>query len=275
MAGQKNAKKSQSIDAKNQNKGGFILAGDWVKLCPSDRAGGEMVIEKIKERKNRFIRPAIANIDQLFIVIASYPQPDLKMVDKLIVNGLSQNIDPIICLNKSDINSPDFVNQISAQYKHRKIVHLSGQDGQIDAMIPLIKNKLTALCGQSAVGKSTIINAILGNSARKTQGLSQIGRGKNTTTDTQLFSVFGGLVADTPGFSLADTIGVDHNDLDLFYPEFASYLGKCKYHRCNHLSEPDCAVTAAVSAKKINKERFDRYQEIFKQIKEKRDSVFK
>ena len=255
---------------KFSKKGGSILAGDFVRVDVANK-----VILSVKERKNKLVRPAVSNIDQLFIVIACVPVPDLKMLDKMIINALQKNITPIICINKSDINTSDFVAQITGQFKGIKIIESSAIMGLVEQIKKLLKEKLSVLAGQSAVGKSTIINALIGDDVREVGDLSQgIKRGKNTTTNTELFKVGGGLLADTPGFSLTELFGVEHNDLDLYYPEFEKWRGQCKYHRCNHVGEPGCAVEANKEKGKYEM-RYNRYIEIFNELKEKWDSKYK
>jgi len=249
-------------------KGGTILAGDFVKADIDNK-----VILSVEHRKNKLIRPAVANVDQLIMVISSLPQPDFKMLDKMIINAFKKNIQPIICINKCDINSQDFINQISTQYKDIKIIQTSAEQAKITMLKNLLKNKLSVLAGQSAVGKSTIINALTKSQTQKTNELSKaIQRGKNTTTNTQLFKINDGLLADTPGFSLTELFEVEHDDLDLYYPEFEKYRGECKYHRCNHIGEPNCAV---IENKDKYEQRYNRYLEIFSELKNKKENQYK
>jgi len=260
--------KGGDVHNKFSKKGGTILAGDFVRVDIENR-----VIMNVAERKNRLIRPAVSNIDQLFIVIACVPAPDLRMVDKMIINALQKDIKPIICINKSDINTNDFAKHIMAQYKGIKIIQSSAILGLIDQIKKLLKNKLSVLAGQSAVGKSTIINALIGDNTRKIGDLSKaIQRGKNTTTNTELFKINGGLLADTPGFSLTELFEVEHDDLDLYYAEFDKLRQECKYHRCNHLNEPNCMV---IKNKAKFQERYDRYIEIFHELKEKHENKYR
>ena len=254
--------------SKFSKKGGTILAGDFVRVDIENK-----VILSVENRKNKLIRPAVSNIDQLFIVICCVPAPDFKMVDKMIINALQKNITPIICINKSDINTPDFTKQIAVQYKCIKTIESSAVLGLTDQIKKLLKNKLSVLAGQSAVGKSTIINALIGDKTRRIGDLSRaIQRGKNTTTNTELFKINGGLLADTPGFSLTELFEIEHNDLDLYYPEFEKFRQECKYHRCNHIGEPDCMV---MKKKGKYESRYDRYVEIFNELKEKYDNKYR
>ncbi|MCL2555556.1 MAG: ribosome small subunit-dependent GTPase A [Firmicutes bacterium] len=256
------------VHNKFSKKGGTILAGDFVRVDIINK-----VILSVEDRKNKLIRPAVSNIDQLIMVISSIPQPDFKMLDKMIINAISKKIVPIICINKSDINSDDFQVQITMQYKDIKIIQISAEKSDIDSLKKLLKNKLSVLSGQSAVGKSTIINALTNYETRKIGDLSKaIQRGKNTTTNTELFKINGGLLADTPGFSLTELFDITHGDLDLYYPEFEKHRHLCKYHRCNHINEPSCKIIEN-KTKYLN--RYDRYIEIFNELKEKHDNKYK
>jgi len=242
--------------ARQHNKKGDILVGDHVLV-------EDGVIERVVNRKNRLIRPQIANIDQSIFIICSLPKPDFFLLDKAIVNCLKNNIEIIICVNKQDINDSQFLHGIRQQYTGRKIIAASALSSDVKEIEPLLKDKLTCLSGQSAVGKSTIINALLGADIVKTGPLSAFNRGKNTTTTTEIYKIKGGYLADTPGFSLLDFHDIQSDELELYYPEFDEIRLDCRYHRCLHIQEPDCAVKAAVEVGEINNDRYQRYLKLF------------
>lgn len=249
-----------------------ILVGDMVSIEIMEN--GDNVVTDVSVRKNSLIRPAIANVDQVVIVVAPRPEIDYLMIDKLIINCVRQNIDIILCLNKFDLTNEELYNSLVFQYKSvvKDIIKTSVTQNDLKSLMPLLKGKLTCFAGQSAVGKSSISNLILGDLRQSVGSLSEkIGRGKNTTTSTQILKIdFDSYIIDTPGFSLLNVHGIDINDLDLYYNEFVELSDKCKFHRCSHTTEPSCAVIAAVNCGKLSKLRYERYKQLYYELKNKK-----
>jgi len=247
-----------------------IVTGDIVNL---EKEENGFVISQVLPRKNFIIRPLVANIDQIIVILAPIPKPDFYLIDKLIINASLQNIDVILCLNKTDI-SDELVNELNLQYitAVSKIICISAKKNDIAPLKEILKNKLSCFCGQSAVGKSTILNSLLGIEKQKTNDVSQkIQRGKNTTTRAEIVKIKDdSYIIDTPGFSMLDIHGLDIYDLDLVYSEYVEVSNKCKYHRCSHTVEPNCFVKELVSLDKLNKDRYNRYCEIHNELKHKR-----
>lgn len=240
--------------SRSKNKREAICVGDFVEI-------NDGVIERVLPRKNRLIRPALANVDRIIIVVAPLPKPDFYLLDKLIVNCFAQKVEAVICVNKSDLKDDVGEAKIREEYAAAvPVIAASALEGDVSQIIPYIDGGLACLAGQSAVGKSTITNALIGGARQETGEMSRkTERGKNTTTVTELFPVAGGYLADTPGFGLLDLHGVKAEELDLYYPEFESYISECKLHRCSHAGEPDCAVRAAAENGSIPRGRYDRY----------------
>ena len=142
---------------------------------------------------------------------------------------------------------------------------------QINAIMPLLKDKITCLAGQSAAGKSSLINLITGKKQCEVGQLSEkIQRGKNTTTAVSLVPVGeNSYVADTPGFSLLDVFDIDADDLDLYYNVYVDLSDKCRYRRCKHIAEPGCEVKRRVDAGLLSKERYERYKQITSELQSK------
>ena len=182
------------MSARNLKKDG-IFVGDRVEC-----EGG--VIEKVLERKNILVRPPLANVDTMIIVVAMEPKPDFLLVDKLLVFCVVKGIKPILCINKSDL-SESFVKDVKNIYKGVvDIVSISTLDESVMRLKKYIKG-ITALAGQSAVGKSSIINALLGKEIAIIGDFSKkVMRGKQTTRLVELYDLGNNkYLADTAGFS--------------------------------------------------------------------------
>ena len=250
------------MSARNLKKDG-IFVGDKVE-CKND------VIEKVLERKNILIRPPLANVDTMIIVVAMEPKPDFLLVDKLLVFCTVKGIKPILCINKSDL-SESFVKDVENIYKDVvDIVNISTLDKSVLNLKKYIKG-VTALAGQSAVGKSSIINALLGKEIAVVGDFSKkVMRGKQTTRLVELYDLGNeNYLADTAGFSKLseELLIVNENELKDYYPDFIKYAHMCKYKSCQHLKLDDCGVVKAVSEGKISKIRYENYKILRENIK--------
>lgn len=247
---------------------GIIFVGDYVTVA-KDR--GDLVIEEVKPRKNQLIRPYVSNIDVCFVVISPEPEPDFVLVDKIIVNCLEQNITPVLVKNKTDIDSVD-----TSEYKNVvQVLECSAETGEgIDKLVEFAKGKTVCFAGQSAVGKSSLINAILDCDLLEVGELAKkIKRGKNTTRKTEIFNLNGTYFVDTCGFSMLETIDIEPKDLTLYYDDFEAFRRDCKFSTCTHTEEPDCAVKAHVG-KEIGEGRYQRYLLVYKELVERKESKY-
>jgi len=252
-----------------------IVVGDRVEIIKNEYSEGKYIITNVLERVNFIPRPTIANLDKLIMVIAAIPQPDLYLIDKLYIYCLLNNIEPVLVINKCDIASNEFIENIRKQYYFLKIFVISAKDNaNMESLASYIKNNLCALCGQSAVGKSSILNRLMPHLNQETQELSQkIDRGKHTTRVNEIFIADNLIIADTPGFTSLE-LELDYRDLQDYYPEF-QIEKDCKYLDCSHIKEgKDCAIVEAVGFGEINKDRYNRYIELYKKLKEKWETKY-
>lgn len=243
-----------------------ILVGDKVEF--EDLRKGKGSIVNILPRKNRLHRPEIANVDVCFLVLASLPKPDLYLADKVLINCFQEQIEPVILVNKMDIDDGTAEN-IKRNYSAVcDVVCLSSFDkDSLEALKPYANGKVVCFAGQSAVGKTSILNNLLPSLNNPTGGLSEkTGRGMHTTRHSSLHKAFGGYFADTCGFSLCNLEHIRADELHLYLDDLMNFSEGCRFSSCTHTVEPDCEVKKAVSNGEICKERFERYLEEYKEL---------
>ena len=253
-----------------------ISVGDNVEFFFNEYK--KAVIEDVLPRKNELIRPNVANVDVAAIVVASVPQPDFVLVDKIILNCYIQDIKPVIIVNKSDINGENFFEQISKEYGDAvsQIISVSAEtDYNLDEIKRALKGETTVFCGQSAVGKTSLLNKIAEKN-QATGGISEkSGRGKHTTRHNQIFDLGDEtFIVDTPGFSLLELKEIESSELHLYYTDMVEMQNQCKYHMCTHTTEPDCCVKRALEEGRFDKNRYQRYLTIFEELKEAEKNKF-
>lgn len=249
---------------------GELFIGDLVDVS-LDKEG---IIEGVHKRKSQLVRPYVSNMDAIVIVLAPIPKPDMLLVDKLIIGATENNIQPIICINKADMEGADAVAQdVANDYKDiADILVISTQTNQgIDILKEKMKGKFVCLAGQSAVGKSSLINCILGEDKLKIGEISKKSeRGKNTTRHIEIISLDDGTqIADTCGFNRLEIPLFDPDRLSTYYTDFDEYAEHCKFRCCNHYKESDCGVKRAVESGKIAKSRYERYAKLFEYVESK------
>lgn len=248
------------------------MVGDLVSIKRQD--SGYAAIDEILPRRNALIRPPVANIDQIVIVVsASAPAPDWLLVDKLIVQAKLAHVDPIPVLNKCDETDESILRTFSEEYARwfdTLVVSAHTRQG-LEQLSERLSNKTTCLAGQSAVGKSSMLNALIPELQLAIGELSEkTARGRHTTRMARLWPYRGGAVLDTPGFSLFELEDLPQEKLNQCYPEFAYAAQDCRFAQCSHRSEPSCAVKSLLSDGGLSKGRYDRYLLIASEIEQRR-----
>ena len=259
-----------------RNRGVNPLVGDFVDY--EVESGSDGTITVVHERKNALVRPPIANIDQALLVF-SLTEPDFNplLLDRFLVVVESFNVEPIICLTKTDLLSEDEMSKIQPyldDYRaigYEMLETYKDDTDLVENISPILKGKISVLAGQSGVGKSTLLNTVLPSLNLKTGIISEaLGRGKHTTRHVELVEVCEGLLADTPGFSSFDFDEINKEQLSECFPEFRKASESCKFRGCLHISEPKCAVLAALETGEIKDYRYKHYVKFLDEINERK-----
>ena len=246
--------------------GNSPLTGDLVEITVEK---GKGMVERILPRKNHFIRPAVANVDALVVFAANVnPVTEPFLIDRVAAIAGDQNVDVYLCVNKCDLD-PAF--DLVRIYRHAgfPVICTSAETGEgVAELRALLEGKLTAFTGNSGVGKSSILNRLSPELKLETGEVSEkLGRGRHTTRHVELYRLGENTyVADTPGFSSFDTDQMElilKENLQYAFPDFGSFIGKCRFDDCSHRKEPDCAVRAAVEAGEIEKSRYESYLKLY------------
>ena len=247
------------------------LVGDRVEFTRLEDDSG--MVDEILPRKSEFLRPAVANIDQLVVIVSgATPVTDPFLIDRMTSLAESKGCDCVICINKCDLERADELYEIYSSVGF-PTVRVSAATGEgIDLLADLIAGKISAFTGNSGVGKSSILNALEpGFSLSVGQVSEKLGRGRHTTRHVELFRLNNGaVVADTPGFSSFDT---DQNEVRMketlaaTFREFKPHLDQCRFVGCAHVKEKGCAVRAALKEGKIPPSRHASYVRLYEQAK--------
>lgn len=246
------------------------IVGDIVEYS---NVGDTGVVESVLKRKNELLKPRVANVDQVVCVhTIKKPEVPLLMLDKLLVLVEEVKLNALLVLNKIDLldksdedKKKSFIDTYAKIYP---ILCTSTKTGEgIEELKSYFKDRLSVFAGPSGVGKSSLLNSICPGINLRTQEISEkLEKGKHTTTATELIHLpFGGLVADTPGFSLIEMNHIKPEDLKLYFPEILEN-SNCLFKDCTHIDEPGCKVKELVQKGEIALSRYQNYLEIYKEV---------
>ena len=249
--------------------------GDDVDIELSGEEGKGSILD-IHPRKNCFIRPPVANIDRLVIVCScDNPKPDFGFIDKMLIICASKNVDTILCFNKTDLVSDEEISEYASVYENLgiRVIRTCAKDHKgTDELRECISGGVTAFSGFSGVGKSTLLNSLLGIDDIKTGEVSnKIGRGRHTTRHVELMEFSDGYLVDTPGFGSLELADIEPEELKDYFPEFEPFEAECRFPDCMHLGTKFCGVYDAYTQGRISGSRFDNYKDFYKLLKDKKE----
>lgn len=251
------------------------VVGDKVEIEIIDEEKNKAVIEEIRTRETYIKRPKMSNINQIILVVSSKnPKPDLLLLDKQLAYAEYLKIQPVIVLNKTDLDKKEEFKEIKSIYEkigYKVIETVAKEQEGIQELKEILYGNINVFSGNSGVGKSTLINAIFEKDVTQEGEISTRNKkGKNTTTATKLYEIDENTyIADTPGFSTFDISEIEYKELDKYFREFKSVIDKCEYVGCTHIKEENCGVKQAIKEGKIHQTRYDRFCKIYEELKER------
>jgi ribosome biogenesis GTPase len=255
-----------AVNARNSDQS-LVAVGDFVRFLKESAQVDQKIlgmITEVEERKTKLARkPAgkkvvqeqvlVSNVDQLIILMsAADPFYNKRLIDRYLIVADKGELEPVICINKTDLMDEDFIREDLEAYEK----------------LDILKDRTTVFSGPSGAGKSTVTNALLGNEAQATGGISrQTSKGTHTTTNAQMFALpGGGYIVDTPGIRELAAWQLDADELPFYFHEFDEYMHRCKFAPCTHTHEPGCAVKEAVENGEIDADRYQSYLQILESL---------
>lgn len=252
------------------------LVGDNVEITVLNEEEKEGSVTSILPRRNSLIRPAVANVDQAFLIFAmENPKPNFLLLDRFLIMMEQQEIPAVICFNKKDVGDKDEMEKLYEIYTgcgYRVVLSSTYEGEGMDEIREILNGKTTVVAGPSGVGKSSITNCMQGEVQMETGEISKkLKRGKHTTRHSQVIPVEKNtFLVDTPGFSSLYLTDMKEEELRDYFPEFVMYEPQCRFQGCMHIHEPGCAVKEALSEGKISQQRYNNYLALYEELKEKR-----
>ena len=252
------------------------LVGDNVEITVLNEEEKEGSVTSILPRRNSLIRPAVANVDQAFLIFAmENPKPNFLLLDRFLIMMEQQGIPVVICFNKKDVGEKEEMEKLYEIYTgcgYRVVLSSTYEGEGMDEIHEILKGKTTVVAGPSGVGKSSITDCMQGEVQMETGEISKkLKRGKHTTRHSQVIPVEKNtFLVDTPGFSSLYLTDMKEEELRDYFPEFVMYEPQCRFQGCMHIHEPGCAVKKALSEGKISQQRYDNYLALYEELKEKR-----
>lgn len=249
------------------------VVGDNV-LIELDGEQGNIL--EVVDRENYIKRPKMANLTQLILVVSSKnPIPDLLMLDKQLAFAEFLNVEPIIVINKIDLDEEqaNMIEKIYSKIGYTVIKTNAKGNINVEELKAHLKGNISAFSGNSGVGKSTLINSIFESNETQEGEISlKNSKGKNTTTSVKLYKVGEDTyIADTPGFSNFDIYEIPYRELYKYFKEFNEFVEECEYADCTHIKENICGIKQAVESKKLSETRYNNYKKIYEELKDKED----
>ena len=242
------------------------MIGDKVKIELNGEKGS---IAEILPRSSFLVRPPVANVDTMMLVVAaSSPEPNLFLIDKMLTYAEMNNILPAVCINKTDLERREDIKK-TYQKAGYEVFSVSAESGEgIGEILAYLQGKTTAFAGLSGVGKSSLLSIVTEDKLEVGSVSEKIQRGKHTTRHVELFELkSGGFVLDTPGFSSLEIEVIAADDLWRFFPEMSDSQNKCRFRSCSHINEPDCFVKGKVDDGEMALSRYESYVQMYSKLK--------
>ena len=265
--------KAKGIFRKDNQK---PLVGDNVEITVLDEQEREGNLTRILPRKNSLIRPAVANVDQAFVIFAmENPKPNFMLLDRFLIMMEQADIPAVICFNKKDLATEKETQELYQTYRscgYQVLLTSALEEEGIDEIHRILKGKTTVVAGPSGVGKSSLTNLLQAEVQMETGEISRkLKRGKHTTRHSQVIPVGENtFLMDTPGFSSLYLMDMEEQELKDYFPEFRKYDDQCRFQGCRHIHEPGCRVKEALEECEISRIRYEDYLNLYEELKEKR-----